>query len=132
MPHQVQRARFLPDPLLPVRLETLRVHFTRWETSPAQPYGDKSEYDQAIADYGRAIDLAPDLAEAYPYYGRGLVHKMRGGKEEAIRDFERFLEWSEDEYQRKEAEKHLRELLKLSAICTISRETDDVYTLSGL
>lgn len=121
MPHQVQRAWFLPDPLLLVRLETLRVHFTRWETSPAQPYGDKGEYHQAIADYDRAIELGPDLAEAYPYYGRGLVHKMRGEKEKAIRDFERFLELSEDDYWREEAEKHLRELLKLSALCTVSR-----------
>jgi len=35
---------------------------------------------------------------------------MRGEKEEAINDFERFLELSEDEYWRKKAEEHLKEL----------------------
>jgi tetratricopeptide (TPR) repeat protein len=68
----------------------------------------KDNYDLAIADLNKAIKLEPDYADAY--YNRGLAHKMRGEKDEAIRDFERVLELSEDEYWRNEAEEQLREL----------------------
>ena len=71
-------------------------------------YADLGDYDLAIADYNKAIELMPDLAEAY--YNRGVARKMKGEKEEAIRDFERFLELSEDEYWRECAEKQLKEL----------------------
>ena len=67
-----------------------------------------------MADFDRAIELRPDYAEAY--YGRGVVHEMRDENDEAIRDFERLLELSEDEYWRNEADKHLRELGSSSGV----------------
>jgi tetratricopeptide (TPR) repeat protein len=93
-------------------------------------YAQKREYDLAIADYDRAIELRSNLTEAYynhgltyadktielvpdlaeAYYNRGVAHKMRGDREKAIRDFERFLELREDKDSRREAEEHLREL----------------------
>jgi len=69
------------------------LHFYRGNT-----YYYLDKHDRAIADYGRAIELKPDYAN--PYYGRGLLHQMRGEKEEAIRDFERVLELREEEYWR--------------------------------
>jgi hypothetical protein len=41
---------------------------------------------------------------------RGFAHKMKGEKDEAIRDLERVLELSEDEDLRNDVEEQLREL----------------------
>lgn len=42
------------------------------------------EYEQALADYSRAIELDPNLAEAY--YNRGLVRLAQKQQELAISD----------------------------------------------
>ena len=47
-------------------------------------YYDKGDYDRAIADYDKAIQLKPDYAAAY--YCRGLALKGQGKKTEAIAD----------------------------------------------
>ena len=52
--------------------------------------------------------MRPDYARAY--YWRGIAHKLRDEKEEAVKDFERVLELSEDEELSKNAEKQLRDL----------------------
>jgi tetratricopeptide (TPR) repeat protein len=40
-------------------------------------YGEKGEYDRAIADYNRAIQLDPKLAFAYNNRGNAYNHKIR-------------------------------------------------------
>jgi len=55
----------------------------------AYAYNEKGEYDLAIADCNRAIELDPNLAVAY--YNRGLAYKEQGKKAEAIADFEKFI-----------------------------------------
>jgi tetratricopeptide (TPR) repeat protein len=49
----------------------------------------KSQYDQAIKDYNKAIRLDPHFK--YAYYGRGKVYQDMGQKEKAIQDFEKAL-----------------------------------------
>ncbi len=71
-------------------------------------YYEQGQYEQAIADYDRAIDLNPDYALAY--YNRGLAYKQQGQYERAIADFERCLELSTDPTFRERAEQILREL----------------------
>jgi tetratricopeptide (TPR) repeat protein len=49
------------------------------------------DYDRAIADYTRAIELKPDLAEAYN--DRGFAHYLKDGNyEQAIADYTRAIQ----------------------------------------
>jgi tetratricopeptide (TPR) repeat protein len=48
-------------------------------------YQRKDDLDRAIADYGEAIRLDPEYAEAY--YGRGLTYRNKGDLERAIADY---------------------------------------------
>ena len=63
------------------------------ERAPGNPYlyYDRAyahvqcmEYEQAIADYGRAIELDPNLAEAW--YNRGLARMALKQQAEAVND----------------------------------------------
>ncbi|MCX7833208.1 MAG: tetratricopeptide repeat protein [Ignavibacteria bacterium] len=49
-------------------------------------YRYKGDYDRAIQDYNKAIEINPNDADAYYY--RGLAYEKLGKKEEAERDFE--------------------------------------------
>lgn len=49
----------------------------------------RSQYVRAIADFGRALRIDPDLVEAY--IERGLAHQARGAYESAILDFDAAL-----------------------------------------
>jgi len=60
--------------LAPRHLKTGRQHFLR------------REYDAALREYHRAIQVAPDLAEAY--WGRGCVHQAKGDLALALADFQ--------------------------------------------
>jgi tetratricopeptide (TPR) repeat protein len=53
--------------------------------------GAKNEYENAIADYTKAIELKPDYADTY--YDRGHLRNELGiESDEAKTDFERYLE----------------------------------------
>jgi tetratricopeptide (TPR) repeat protein len=47
-------------------------------------------WDNALRDYNRAIELQPTYP--MPYYARGAVHKLNKRNNEALRDFEKFIE----------------------------------------
>ena len=49
----------------------------------------KAEYDQAIADFSRAIEVNPDAAN---YYKRGLAFQIKADYDRAIADFSRAIE----------------------------------------
>jgi tetratricopeptide (TPR) repeat protein len=49
-----------------------------------------SNHDKALAHYDRAIELDPELAEAYMY--RGVLHSLMGNEEKALADHARLLE----------------------------------------
>ena len=53
-------------------------------------YGEKGDYDHAIEDYNRAIDLEPDYADAY--HNRGVAYHQKGDYDHAIVDYDRAIE----------------------------------------
>lgn len=54
--------------------------------SRGNAYVDTSQRDRAIADYGQAIRLMPDFANAY--HDRGRAHEKAGRFDRAIRDYD--------------------------------------------
>ena len=56
----------------------------------AQRLWAESAFEEALAAYGRSIELDPELREAYS--GRALLHNERGRHEEALLDADRALE----------------------------------------
>jgi tetratricopeptide (TPR) repeat protein len=52
----------------------------------------KGEYDNAIADYGRAIEYSPNYVLAY--YNRGLAWHNKGELEKAIDDYDKAVEFN--------------------------------------
>ena len=66
----------------------------------ALAFSQLGDYDQAIADLGRAIELKKDYANAY--LNRGIIYQKLGENEKAIIDFQRALDldtkcrWSEE------------------------------------
>ncbi len=65
--------------------ETVRTHLDHGRACL-----DKGKYDDAIADYTKAIALDPEDAAAYT--NRGEVYEEKGDKEQAIADFRKALE----------------------------------------
>ncbi|MSS70223.1 MAG: tetratricopeptide repeat protein [Candidatus Latescibacteria bacterium] len=61
-------------------------------------YLDRSDYDRAIADYTKAIALAPGDISAY--VGRGLAYHFKGEKGRAAADFQVILRLMEDQNTR--------------------------------
>jgi tetratricopeptide (TPR) repeat protein len=53
-------------------------------------YGEKAEYDHAIADFTRVIELDPKSADAY--IGRGLAYGEKDDCDNAVADFTRAIE----------------------------------------
>ena len=49
---------------------------------------------QTLPNFTKAIELDPN--DALAYYNRGLVHKLLGKKAEAIADFEKCIQLSQD------------------------------------
>jgi len=47
-------------------------------------YFEETEFDRAMADFTKAIELNPGYAEAY--YGRGMIYQQRGQEEKAEAD----------------------------------------------
>jgi len=52
-------------------------------------YGNRGEYDKAMNDFRRAIDLNPRCAEAY--YNLGLVLALKGDNDRAIENYDQAL-----------------------------------------
>jgi len=53
-------------------------------------YDDKGQYDQAISDYSKAIEINPGLAEAY--INRGNAYSKKGQYDKAISDYSKAIE----------------------------------------
>ena len=60
--------------------------------------GSLNRWEDAIAEYDRAVDLAPDYPETF--FNRGYAYKALGQARAAIADFQRFLSfeshWNEE------------------------------------
>jgi len=58
----------------------------------------KKEYESALTDYGRAIELAPLASDTWVVYlNRGCVYEELNRQDEALQDFNRALELKSDE-----------------------------------
>jgi tetratricopeptide (TPR) repeat protein len=64
-----------------------------------------NQYDHAIVDFGRAIQLNPRYAKAYK--NRGIAYKYKGQTDRAIADFQTTLKLDPSNSQ---ATKHLKAL----------------------
>ena len=53
-------------------------------------YGEKGQYDQAIADFNKALEI--DSKSASAYYNRGIAYLNKGQFDWAIADFNKALE----------------------------------------
>ena len=51
---------------------------------------NKKQYDQAISDYTRALEINPRLAEVY--HNRGFAYQQNGQNDQAIADYSKALE----------------------------------------
>jgi tetratricopeptide (TPR) repeat protein len=57
-------------------------------------YGGKGEFDSAIEDYNRAIELNPDYTAAY--LNRGNAYTEKGDFDRAIEDYDKVIELNPD------------------------------------
>jgi tetratricopeptide (TPR) repeat protein len=55
---------------------------------------DKGEFEAAVADYTKAIEIEPDYSDAYN--NRGLTYSDRGDKDRAIADYTKAIELKPD------------------------------------
>jgi Tfp pilus assembly protein PilF len=53
-------------------------------------YGEKGQYDQAISDFNKAIEINPRYVKAYN--NRGIIYRLKGQYEQAISDFNKAIE----------------------------------------
>ena len=53
-------------------------------------YIDKGDFDRAIEDCNKAIELKPDYAEVY--YNRGLTYGIKGDFDRTIKDCNKAIE----------------------------------------
>lgn len=94
---------------------------------------NKREYDKAIIDYDKAIELKPYYADVY--YNRGNNNRLKGKDiEKAKRDFESYLTLTpeKDDIWAKRAKEFIGELeekLKDHAVSEISEITDKIKKL---
>lgn len=60
------------------------------ETTPASPArSDDQDFDRAIAEFSKAIELKPDAVDAF--YGRALAYQYKQAFPEAIADYDRVI-----------------------------------------
>ena len=53
-------------------------------------FQDKGQYDQAISDFNKAIEINPRLADAF--YNRGNAYFKKGQPDKAISDYNKAIE----------------------------------------
>jgi tetratricopeptide (TPR) repeat protein len=66
------------------------------------------EYEEAIRDFSTVLELRPDWADAL--FNRALAYKMSMRYEQAIADFEQYLEQGTDEFWLEATRRQLDEL----------------------
>jgi tetratricopeptide (TPR) repeat protein len=64
-------------------------HKVRPYNNRGRAYGNKNEYDKAMADFRRAININPRCAEAY--YNLGLVFALKGDNDKAIENYDKAI-----------------------------------------
>src|SRR5262249_37550839 len=72
-------------------------------------YRDRGDYDRAIADYSRAIDLEPKDERAI--VARGKIYKTKGDNVRALNDFEAVLRINPDHTDARSSRDEIRSAL---------------------
>ena len=67
-------------------------------TLRGRAYLNKGQYDQAIADFSKALELDPNDAEAYTL--RGLIYSVLGIDRQAIKDLRVAARLGDEDAQR--------------------------------
>ena len=62
----------------------------KFYNSRGAAFGEKGEYDRAISDFNKAIEIEPRYIRAYN--NRGVVYRLRGQYDKAISDFTKAIE----------------------------------------
>ena len=75
----------------------------------ALAFSQMGEYDQAIADLSKAIELKTDYA--YAYLNRGIIYQKLGEKEKAKADFQRTIDLDLNGRWSEQARERLKELI---------------------
>ena len=71
-------------------------------------YHSKGELQKALADFDRCIAIDPHLAA--PYFNRASTYEALGKNDNAIADFKRFIELSDNKEWKKTAQQLLDKL----------------------
>lgn len=71
-------------------------------------YHSKGKFQEALADFDHCIAIDPH--QAAPYFNRAATYEALGQKDEAIADFKRFIERSNSEAWKKNAQQRLNKL----------------------
>jgi len=58
----------------------------------ANAYSEKGDYDNAIANYNKAIELNPESSRAAIYYNRGIAYSKKNDFDRAIADYNKAIE----------------------------------------
>jgi len=98
----------------------------------ADLYGRQREFQKAITDLTKVIEISPDSSEkATAYYNRGLSYANLGSYQEASRDFEKCLEIATDSETASSAKESLRKL-KNGQTSSTKRDSAISWFASGL
>lgn len=76
--------------------------------SRGEAYYGLEEFEKALADYDKALELDPTMSTSYKY--RGFVQQALGNAEQAIADLEQYLTLEPEADDRAEIEATLAEL----------------------
>src|SRR5262245_51729587 len=74
--------------------EDLAIAYANRAIAYAYRFGHRPDYDRALADFDKAIQLKPDYADAYN--NRGEAYLDKGDKERAFADFDKAIQLKPD------------------------------------
>ena len=83
--------------LIPLLFSCATTKDAKFYSNRGVAYAAKSQYDQAISDYTKALEINPRFAWAY--YNRGNAYMRKDQYDQAISDFNKVLEINPREAQ---------------------------------
>jgi len=85
--------------IIPILFSCATIQQKQGESRDAQFYNNqgaiyvaKGQYDQAISDFNKVLEIDPKFAGGGAYYGRAMVYEKKNQYDQAILDFNKALE----------------------------------------